>query len=272
MVRISIVTPTFNSEKTVEKNIHSVISQTYKNFEHIIVDNLSKDNTISIINKIYESHKLSDKLTVISEQDSGISDAFNKGIKAAKGEIISILNSDDYYFNSNVFKEVAEAFSNPDILFAHGDIKFVDDIYGSNIRKPLLCNIKEAMPYNHPSMFLRSDIYKQYGSFDTTYKYAMDYEMICRLEKMIPAFREKGKYLSEEPIVVQLAGGDSWQNELGGIEEVKKVLMFHKLWDTDAEKYYHQRIKRTKIKGILHSLKLDFVTRLWRIKKWGNEV
>ena len=92
MVRISIVTPTFNSEKTVEKNIHSVISQTHKNFEHIIVDNLSKDNTINIINKIYKHHNLLDNLTIISEQDSGISDAFNKGIKSARGEIIAILN------------------------------------------------------------------------------------------------------------------------------------------------------------------------------------
>jgi glycosyltransferase len=271
MVRISIVTPTFNSEKTIEKNINSVISQKYKNFEHIIIDNLSKDNTINILNRTYEDYKLSDNLNIISEQDSGISDAFNKGIKVAKGEIIAILNSDDYYFDSNLFEKVIDVFKESEVLFIHGDIKFIDDIYGSNIRKPLLCDIKEAMPYNHPTMFFRKNVYEQYGDFDITYKYAMDYELVCRFEKMIPDFRKRGRYLAGEPMVIQLAGGDSWQNELGGIEEIKKALIFHKLWDNNAERFYRERIKRTKIKKVLHFLKLDFVVRYWRNKKWENK-
>jgi glycosyltransferase involved in cell wall biosynthesis len=95
MVRISIVTPTFNSEKTIERNINSVINQTYKDFEHIIVDNNSKDNTVNLINKIYESSSLSGSFRIISEADKGISDAFNKGIMAAKGEFVGILNSNE---------------------------------------------------------------------------------------------------------------------------------------------------------------------------------
>lgn len=272
MVRISIVTPTFNSENTIEKNINSVINQSYKNFEHIIVDNHSKDSTLNIINKIYESNGLSGFLRIISEADKGISDAFNKGIKAAKGDLIGILNSDDYYFDSGVFIKVTNAFRDPETLFTHGDIKFIDDVYGTNIRKPLLCDIREAMPYNHPTMMFRKNVYDQYGVFETSYKYAMDYEFVCRLEKMVPDFRKRGRYLAGEPIVVQLAGGDSWRNELAGVEEVRKALTFHQLWNNDAAKFYRERIKRTKIKNILHSLKLDFVIRYWRNKKWENKV
>jgi hypothetical protein len=163
-------------------------------------------------------------------------------------------------------------FEDPEILFTHGDIRFIDDIYGTNIRKPLLCDIREAMPYNHPTMMFRKNVYEQYGVFETSYKFAMDYEFVCRLEKMIPDFRERGRYLAGEPIVVQLAGGDSWRNESAGIEEVKKALIFHHLWNNEAEKFYRERIKRTKIKEILHSLKLDFIIRIWRTKKWGNKV
>jgi glycosyltransferase involved in cell wall biosynthesis len=272
MVRISVVTPTFNSEKTIERNINSVINQTYKDFEHIIVDNNSKDSTLSLINKIYKDNGLSGILRTINEADNGISDAFNKGIKAAKGDIVGILNSDDYYFDSSVFKRIISAFEDPEILFTHGDIKFIDNIYGTNIRKPLLCDIREAMPYNHPTMFFRKIVYEQYGIFEASYKYAMDYEFVCRLEKMIPEFRARGRYLAGEPLVVQLAGGYSWQNESAAIEEVKNALIFHQLWNNDAEMFYRKRIKRTKIKEILHSLKLDFVIKIWRNKKWGNKV
>lgn len=272
MLKISLITPTFNSIKTIEKCISSVLNQSYENYEHIIIDNKSSDKTLDIITRLYKNAGKTDKLIMLSEHDNGISDAFNKGIKTAKGEIIAILNSDDYYFSSKVFEKVVEAFNDQDILFAHGDIKFIDDVYGSNIRRPLLCNIKEAMPYNHPTMFFRKDIYEHYGIFDTEYKYAMDYEFVCRLGKKIPNFRWRGKYLTGEPLVVQLAGGDSWRNELGSIEEVKKSLIFHKLWDSDAEKFYNVRVKRTRIKKVLHCLKLDFIIRLWRIKKWGNEV
>ena len=271
MLKISIITPTFNSEKTIEKNVNSVIGQTYRKFEHIIVDNLSKDSTLKIINEIYQKNNSLNLLRVISEKDNGISDAFNKGIKIAEGDIIAILNSDDYYLDSNLFEKIVDVFKQSEVLFTHGDIKFIDDVYGSNIRKPLLCDIKEAMPYNHPTMFFRKNLYEQYGDFDITYKYAMDYELVCRLEKMIPDFRERGRYLSGEPMVVQLAGGDSWRNELESIEEVKRALIFHKLWDNNAEKFYRERIKRTKIKKVLHFLKLDFVVRYWRNKKWNNK-
>lgn len=107
-MKISIITVTYNSAKTLKETLESVLKQTYTNYEHIIVDGLSKDNTIEIV-KEYEE-KYNGKLIYISEKDSGLYDAMNKGIKMATGDIIGILNSDDIYAHENVLQEIAEKF------------------------------------------------------------------------------------------------------------------------------------------------------------------
>ena len=172
---ISIITPTFNSEKTIEKNVNSIVHQTYKNFEHIIVDNQSKDNTIEIINKIYEKNNLSNSLKVISEPDTGISNAFNKGIKSANGEIIAILNSDDEYFHSEVFQKV--------IKIVHGNVFFNDPIYGSNVRFPLNYGIPNGIQFIHPTMFFHHSVYDEIGLYNESYTVSMDFDIYCRLVK-----------------------------------------------------------------------------------------
>lgn len=269
-MKITIITPTFNSEKTITANVHSVINQTYKNFEHIIIDNESGDHTIEITEKIYIEAGICEKLKIISEKDSGISDAFNKGILASTGDVIAILNSDDEYFNSKIFEKVTEAFKDPGILFFHGDISFKDTLFGSNIRKPLLCPITTTMPYNHPTMFIRKEIYEKFGLYDTDFKYAMDYEFIIRLEKKLEAFREKGMYYSEQPVAIMNAGGASWNNELTSIEESKIALKKHGFWNYDAQKNYLLRIIRTYIKKTLNKLNLNGIVKYWRNKKWEN--
>ena len=107
-MKISIITATYNSEKTLKDTLESVLKQTYTNYEHIIVDGDSKDNTMKIV-KTYEE-KYQGKLRYISEKDSGIYDAMNKGIKMATGDIIGILNSDDIYANENVLEKIAKKF------------------------------------------------------------------------------------------------------------------------------------------------------------------
>lgn len=107
-MKISIITVTYNSAKTLKETLESVLKQTYTNYEHIIVDGLSKDNTIEIV-KEYEE-KYNGKLKYISEKDTGLYDAMNKGIKMATGDIIGILNSDDIYAHENVLQEIAEKF------------------------------------------------------------------------------------------------------------------------------------------------------------------
>lgn len=265
---ISIITPTFNSEKTIEKNVRSIINQTYKNFEHIIIDNQSKDNTSSIINKIYEENNLLNSLHIINEPDKGIADAFNKGIRTAKGEVIGILNSDDRYFNNNVFRKVVEAFNDNETIFVHGDVYFDDPVYGSNIRRPLLCPITTTMPYNHPTMFFRREIYEKYGAYDESYRFTMDYELIMRYEKKISDFRSKGKYLKGEPIAVMHSGGASWKYEKESIKEYKNALKKYGFWNFNAKKEYFLRIFRTRLKKIFSDLHLNFIVKLWRKNKW----
>ena len=96
-MKFSIITPTFNSEKTISKNINSIISQSFKDWEQIIIDNSSTDNTIDLVKKFKNTN-----IKIISEKDDGIYNAINKGILNSKGEIISILHSDDYFHSDDV--------------------------------------------------------------------------------------------------------------------------------------------------------------------------
>ena len=268
-MKITVITTTFNSEGTMARNVLSVLNQTYKNFEHVIVDNQSSDHTLSLVKQLYDENGLTNQLKIISEKDNGISDAFNKGVKKATGEVIAILNSDDAYYNDQVFEKVANIFNDPEILFIHGDIYFDDPVYGSNIRKPLLCPVTAAMPYNHPTMFLRKEVYEKFGLFDLSYKYAMDFEFIVRLEKNYPEFKTKGKYFSEHPISKMYSGGASWKNELQSIEETKKALKKYDFWNSSAKKNYSLRITRTYLKKYLSLVNLKGVIKYWRNKKWG---
>ena len=119
-MKITIITPTFNSDKNIYKNISSVSQQTYKNWEQIIIDNNSTDNTLPIINKFNEK-----KIKIIKEKDEGIFDAINKGIINSSGEIISILHSDDFYHDNNVLNLIAETYKNVKSDIIYGNIIYV---------------------------------------------------------------------------------------------------------------------------------------------------
>ena len=124
-MKISIITATYNSEKTLKNTLESVLKQTYTNYEHIIIDGDSKDNTMEIV-KQYEE-KYQGKLRYISEKDSGIYDAMNKGIKMATGDIIGILNSDDIYANENVLEKIAEKFKQTNCDGTYANLIFMDE-------------------------------------------------------------------------------------------------------------------------------------------------
>jgi len=269
-MKISIVTPTFNSETTILNNVHSILNQTYSNFEHILIDNESSDNSLNLVKKEYSIKNSIEKLRIIREKDNGIAEAFNKGIEASSGEIIGILNSDDQYYDESVLEKVANCFEDKNVLFVHGNIYFVDPLYGSNIRQPLLCPITKAMPYNHPTMFFRKEVYKQHGFFDTGYKFAMDFEFICRLSKSIIDFNSRGYYIDGKPLATMVAGGASWENELGSIKETRKALKKYSYWNFDAKKNYFLRKLRTEIKSWLSVIKMENVVTRWRKRKWEN--
>lgn len=267
MMKISIVTATWNSDKTVERNIKSVLGQDYCDVEHIFIDNLSGDKTLEIIEKSHDGSASDFK--VYSGADKGIADAFNKGIGASSGEIIGLLNSDDFYPDPQVISRVMDAFSDPKVMFVHGNMFFEDPVHGSNLRKPLLCPPTYAFPYNHPAFFVRSDLYKKLGLFDISYKFAMDFELICRMYETPNQCAVKGVYLDGDALVCMSFGGVSQSSELASILEVKRALQLHNFYNFSARVNLLLRMLRIKVKSLLSAVGLNWLVVWWRNRKWA---
>lgn len=177
--KISIVTVCYNSAKTIERTIKSVLDQNYDNLEYILIDGASKDETMKIVEK-YKS-KLA---IVISEKDNGISDAFNKGACMATGEIVGILNSDDWH-EPNTLSTVASLLKNGGADFLVGALRYWNGNNGSFVIYPdqhYENKILYKMPnLNHPATFFKNVVYHNIGYFDLKYKYAMDYDFFLRV-------------------------------------------------------------------------------------------
>jgi glycosyltransferase involved in cell wall biosynthesis len=171
---VSIITIVYNGEKYIEQAILSVLHQTYSNIEYIIVDGGSTDNTISIIDKYRNGiHHF------ISEKDRGISDAFNKGIKMASGELIGILNADDWYEKDAVQLVVTNS-EKGDVIY--GDMKLWNGDEADFIVKGNHLLLEDEMTINHPTVFVRKSSYEKVGLFDEKFRCAMDYDMLLRLK------------------------------------------------------------------------------------------
>ena len=204
MLKISIITATYNSGKTLRDTIESVLSQTYCDFEHLIIDGGSKDNTLEII-KEYEP-KYNGRLQWISEPDRGLYDAMNKGIRMASGNVIGILNSDDFYADSKVLEDISVAFTqNTDVVF--GNLYFVDQNDTNKIMR-----IWKGSPYKsfkmgwhpaHPTFYARRQCFQKYGGFDTEFKVSADFELMLRfLEKE----KLRSKYIDRYFVKMRLGG------------------------------------------------------------------
>lgn len=124
-MKITIITATYNSEQTLSDTINSILQQNYDNYEYIIVDGASKDNTINIIKKYEPQFK--GKLKWISEKDKGIYDAMNKGISLASGDVFGILNSDDFFTSNDILQTIARSFNENNVDAIYGDIHFVNN-------------------------------------------------------------------------------------------------------------------------------------------------
>jgi glycosyltransferase involved in cell wall biosynthesis len=182
-LKVSIVTVCRNSEATIEDTLKSVSSQTYSNIEHIIIDGASSDGTLSVINQYKDrvAH-------IVSEPDKGIYDAMNKGIHLATGDVIGILNSDDYFEYPEAVADVMDRFkSQPEADLVFGDVVFVkpDDLqkvvrhYSSGHFKSWKLRFGWMPP--HPATFIRKQAYQLAGPYSLDYKISSDYEMLIRL-------------------------------------------------------------------------------------------
>lgn len=184
-MRFSIITITYNSEKYLAETIESIVNQTFENYEHIIWDGGSTDQTLKIIQKFPHIHLYQGK-------DSGISDAMNKGASYAKGDYLLHLHSDDLLHEKNSL-EIANTFfeQHPHALWAYGKSQVIDS-QGNPLRTPPLVPFctKRLHKYNiipHPATFISRKLFLKSGGFSTQLKYCMDYDLWLRLSQLSPA-------------------------------------------------------------------------------------
>ena len=220
-MRISIVTATYNSGKTLRDTMRSVLSQKYDDYEHIIVDGGSKDNTMDVVRELEPLYK--GKLKWISEPDKGIYDAMNKGIRMATGDIVGLLNSDDFYSSDVILSAVASNMKEVDAVY--GDVHYVDDsdltkcvrYYSSASFSPK--RMRMGFMPAHPSFYCRRELYLKYGLFDTTFKIAADFEQLLRL---IYIHSIRLKYLPLDFVTMRTGGAST-----SGFKSHKNILADH---------------------------------------------
>jgi glycosyltransferase involved in cell wall biosynthesis len=178
-LRISLITVSYNAESTFERCIQSVIQQDYDNVEYIIIDGASTDATVAI------ARKYADQIDVlVSEPDKGIYDAMNKGIAIAKGDVIGILNADDFFVNNTVLSTIAGVFMKNDPDIVYGDLNYIN-AEGKVVRKWRSGQYKKGffnlgwMP-PHPTFYCKKELFNSYGNYSLHYGTAADYELMLR--------------------------------------------------------------------------------------------
>lgn len=181
----SIITVCHNSERYIRSAIESVLHQNYENIEYIIIDGKSNDSTIDIIQSY--NPLFNGRLKWLSEKDSGIYDAMNKGISMATGDIIGILNSDDFYNTTDIISKIANCFKTENADAVYGDLLYVDAENTQKIQRYWKSGKyrKNAFKYGwmppHPTFFVKKSVYDNYGKFKIEFKSAADYEFMLRV-------------------------------------------------------------------------------------------
>lgn len=210
-MKFSIITPTFNSCYTLKYTIKSVFNQTYSNIELIVVDGNSKDGTKLLLENT--KRQVGSRLQWICENDDGIYDAMNKGFAMASGDVISVLNADDFYENANVISAVANCFAtNRDIDAVYADLYYVSKRDTSQIVRHWISGKQRPFRYGwhpaHPTFYAKREVYEKYGVFDLEFKLAADFELMLRL---VEKHHIKLYYL-QEPLVRMRLGGATSKN------------------------------------------------------------
>lgn len=250
-IRVSVITIVYNGEKFLEQTIQSVLTQSYKNIEYILIDGGSTDGTLDIIRK-YDSRIAYWK----SEPDKGISDAFNKGIALATGDLVGILNADDWYEPEAVARIVAKY--EPDSVL-HGNKQYWNEDGGkAHQARPNLDVLPLEMSLNHPTVFVSKSLYNRYGVFDLDYKLAMDYHLLLRF------YAAGAKFIHVDHIITNMRLGGVSANILGCYREVLKAkneVLGHR---ASNKLYYYWTIMRYKTSMALANTPLAFINKFYR--------
>ncbi len=252
--KVSIITVVYNGIEHLEQTIESVLGQNYDNIEYIVIDGGSTDGTVDLLQK-YDKH-----ITFwVSEPDGGIYDAMNKGIAKATGEIVGLINADDWYAKDAV-ANVVTAFSKSDADVVHGAMEIISEDGSSFIKdaEQELDRLSKGMLINHPTLFSKRALYKMYGGFDTSYNIVADWELMVRW------WQEDAKFVDIDNCLAHFRmGGVSSEHLKRSFREkhrVRKLAGLYKKWDVY---YLYDRLKSVLPASIL--LKVS----LFRQKKIG---
>lgn len=230
-IKLSIITVCYNSEETIEETIKSVIAQKDEDIEYIIVDGKSTDKTLNIINRYKTKIDV-----IISEKDKGISDAFNKGIRIARGEWIGLINSDDIYLPDAFLNLKSFAEENVDVFYGNGIRSYGHNEYKAYLAFPNYNRLHECMCLVHPATFIKKDAYEKYGMFNLNYKAVMDRELLLRMLNNGAKFQYNNKFYA-----VYSMGGESDKHFFRNVlPEDEKINI------TDGMNKYKARIKTMK--------------------------
>ena len=209
---VSVITVCYNSEKTIRKTIESVLNQTYTNIEYIVIDGKSTDATLDAVREY--SVRFGDRMKVISEPDHGIYDAMNKGIRLAKGQLIGIINSDDYYEDSAV-EDIVEAWDGSSLQILHGLMRSIVNGKACSVVMNYSDWLQEKM-IQHPSCFVTKDVYDKIGLFNTGYKYVADYEFMLRAKQ-----NKDVTFVPVYSIIANFLDGGMSERSAAALEELK---------------------------------------------------
>lgn len=232
-MKISIITISYNSAKTIRNTINSVLRQKYADYEYVIVDGASKDNTVDIIRE-YEP-KFEGRMRWISEPDKGLYDAMNKGIQMATGDVVGIINSDDFFHREDIFEKVAVAFEDKQTKAVYGDVRFVND---DNLEKTVrYYSSKHFSPKKfrfgfmpaHPTFYTYKHYFDEFGYYKTDYKIAADYELLIRF---LYTNKLKSKYIPLDFMKMRTGGVStaSWKSNILLNKEIVRACRENNIW------------------------------------------
>lgn len=247
-MKISIITSTYNSEKTIKDTLESIINQSYKNIELLIIDGQSKDNTLEIVRQ-YEC-LFNGKLRYISEPDKGIYDAMNKGIRMATGDVIGILNSDDLYMDNSVLEDIANTFNKNKVDALYGNLIFVEESNTNKIVRTwkgsqhISGSFLKGWHPAHPTFYVKREVYEKYGVFDISFDVSADFELMLRF---IEKHKISNLYLDRYLVKMRM-GGESTGSIKKIIQGNKNVLRAFKKNGFQVSPFYP--IKRLLPKAI----------------------
>ncbi|ERT14315.1 glycosyltransferase family 2 protein [Photorhabdus temperata] len=222
-MKISIITATYNSEKTLADTLLSLEKQTYQNIEYIIIDGASEDNTLMMINK--NSTRVT---TIISEPDKGIYDALNKGIVTATGDIVGFLHSDDLFAYPEAIADIVNMFEKYKCEAVYGDLQYVSKNNINNVVRYWKSGpfYPKKMQYGwmppHPTFYMKRKLYDKWGGFDLNFKISSDYDSITRY---IISHNVKLIYLPKVIIKMRIGGeSNRLENTILRSKEIIRIM------------------------------------------------